>query len=92
MTKAATPCFTPRIPSASLSTITTHRDTVVGLRASDLDILKIKIHSTAAVRSNFVETRIYLQVVCDTPIVRIILWYHACSTRSWRSARLSVAT
>ena len=32
MTKAATPCFTPRIPSASLSTIRLY----IGLRASNL--------------------------------------------------------
>ena len=41
MTKAAKPFSTPKIPSASLSTITrvidTHRDTI-GLRAPDLDI------------------------------------------------------
>ena len=43
MTQAATPCFTPRIPSVSPSTITTHTDTV-GLRASDLDTI---IHGVA---------------------------------------------
>ena len=58
MTKAATPCFTPRIPSASLSTITiyTHTDTV-GLRDSDLDIMKIKIHSSCEIE-DFVETHL----------------------------------
>ena len=38
MPKAATPCFTPRIPSASLSTIRICTQTV-GLRASDLDTI-----------------------------------------------------
>ena len=37
MTKAATPCFAPGIPSASPSTITIHTDTV-GLRSSALDM------------------------------------------------------
>ena len=36
MTKAATPCFTPGIPSASLPTIRLYTQ-AVGLRASDLD-------------------------------------------------------
>ena len=38
MTKAATPCFTPRIPSASLFTIRLYTQ-IVGLRASDLDTI-----------------------------------------------------
>ena len=38
MTKAATPCFTPRIPSASLPRSDIHTQTV-GLRASDLDTI-----------------------------------------------------
>ena len=38
MTKAATPCFTPRISSASLTTIRLYTQTV-GLRASDLDTI-----------------------------------------------------
>ena len=40
MTKAATPCFTPRTPSATLSTIRIFTDRqLVGLRASDLDTI-----------------------------------------------------
>ena len=57
MTKAATPCFTPRIPSASLPTITIHTDTV-GQRASDLDIIKIKVHSSCCEIEDFVETHL----------------------------------
>ena len=38
MTKAATPCFTPRIPSSSLSTTRLHTQTV-GLKASDVDTI-----------------------------------------------------
>ena len=33
-------------------------------------IIKIKIHSSCEIE-NFVETHIYLQAVCDTPIARI---------------------
>ena len=57
MPKAATPCCMPGIPSASLSTITIHTDTV-GLRASDLDIIKIKIHSSCCEIEDFVETHL----------------------------------
>ena len=41
MTKEATPCFTPRIPSASLSTIRliAMHTQAVGLRASNLDTI-----------------------------------------------------
>ena len=34
-------------------------------------IIKIKIHSSSCEIEDFVETHIYLQAVCDTPIERI---------------------
>ena len=55
MTKAATPCFTPRIQPGSLSTITTHSDSG-GLRALGLNIIKIKIHASCCEIEDFVET------------------------------------
>ena len=56
MTKAATPCFTSRIPSASISTITVRTETV-GLRALDLESIQRKIHSSCCEIEDFVETR-----------------------------------
>ena len=53
MTKAATPCFTPRIPSASLSTITIHSDIdTVGLRASDLDTIMHGVAEGGSLRAS----------------------------------------
>ena len=50
MTKAATPCFTPRIPSASLSTIRPYTQTV-GLGASDLDAIMHGVAQAGSVRA-----------------------------------------
>ena len=58
---AATPCFTPRIPPASLSTITiyTHEDrSVCEPRIYQVDITKIKIHSSRCGIEDFVETHL----------------------------------
>ena len=91
MTKSATSCFTHRKPSASLflHDQCTQIDTV-DLPASDLKIIKIIIPSS------FCEIEPCrnpsLQAMRDTPILRIILRYHACRSRSWLSARLPVAT
>ena len=58
MTKAAIPCFTPRNTIRnSLHEHYTHRDTV-GLRASDLNIIKIKIHASCCEIEHFVETHL----------------------------------
>ena len=51
MKKAATPCFTPRIPSTSLSTITLYTQTV-GLRASDLDTTMHDVAEAGSVRAS----------------------------------------
>ena len=50
MTKAATPCFTPRIPSASFSTIRLY--TEVGVRASDLETIKHGVAKAGSVRAS----------------------------------------
>ena len=51
MTKGATPCFTHRIPSASLSTIRLYTQTV-GLRASDLDTIMHGVAEAGSVRAS----------------------------------------
>ena len=51
MTKAATPCFTPRIPSASLFTIRLYTQTV-GRRASDLDDIMHSAAEAGSVRAS----------------------------------------
>ena len=51
MTKAAAPCFTPRIPSASLCTIRLYTQTV-GLRASDLDTIMHGVAEAGSVRAS----------------------------------------
>ena len=48
MTKAATPCFTPKIPSASQSAI---RIYTVGLRASNLDTIMRGVAEAGSVRA-----------------------------------------
>ena len=52
MTKTATPCFTPRIPSASLSTIRiyTHRQSVCEPRM-DLDTIMHGVAEAGSVRA-----------------------------------------
>ena len=52
MTKAATPCFTPRIPSASSSTIRAYRHKTVGLRASNLDTIMHDVAEAGSVRAS----------------------------------------
>ena len=50
MTKAASPCFTPRIPSASLCTIRQYT-AAVGLRASDLHTIIHGVAEAGSVRA-----------------------------------------
>ena len=51
MTKARTPCFTPRIPSASLSTIRLYTKTV-DLRTSDVDTTMHGVAEAGSVRAS----------------------------------------
>ena len=51
MMKAATPCFTPRIPSASFSTTRLYTKTV-SLRASDLDTITHGVAEAGSVRAS----------------------------------------
>ena len=51
MAKAATPCFTPRIPLASLSTIRLYTQ-LVGLRASGLDTIMHGVAEAGSVRAS----------------------------------------
>ena len=73
MTKATTPCFTPRIPPASLSTITIHtqrqsRSASLGSRY----YYKIEMHSSYCGIEDFVETHLCKQCV----ILRSRVSYH----------------
>ena len=88
MTKAATPCFTPRIPSASLSTITIHTDTV-GLRAWDLDTIKIEMHSSCCEIEDFVKTQLCkLCVVLRSRVVYYGIMHVVAEAGSVRACQL----
>ena len=72
MTKAATPCFTPRIPLARVSTIRLYTQTV-GLRASDLDTVMHGVAEAGSVRASQWLRREYAANMV-TPLLVLDAW------------------
>ena len=72
MTKAATPCFTPRITSASLSTIRIYTQ-AVGLRASDLATTMHGVAEAGSVRASQWLRREH-SAYMTTPLLALDTW------------------
>ena len=87
MTKTATPCFTPRMPSASLSANRLYTQTV-GLRASDLDTIMHGVAEAGSVRASQWLRRGHAAYM-TTPLLALDAWLsqsikkHTRNVSSW---------